>query len=103
MGQEIAVSPDGSTVYFSAVGGCTNQIESVPVSGGTPTVIASGVLPAISPDGSKLAYAQEPWYAQGSCPAMTYTDLANYSLAVRTTGTAARGSTRSTQRPPAPT
>jgi hypothetical protein len=85
VGQEIAVSPDGSTVYFTAGSGCANEIESVPVSGGTPTAVAPGVLPAISPDGSKLAFAQEPWFLPTSCA----TDVAvtDYSLAVRTLST----------------
>jgi hypothetical protein len=87
VGQEIAVSPDGSTVYFTAGSGCTNEIESVPVSGGTPTDIAPGVLPAISPDGSMLAFAQEPWFLPTSCAASAETTAADYSLAVRTLST----------------
>jgi hypothetical protein len=61
VGDAIAVSPSGSTAYFSVKRGCTDYIESVPVSGGKPTVVATGVLPAISPDGTKLAFVREPF------------------------------------------
>jgi hypothetical protein len=57
----ISVSPDGSTVYFAAWNGCLDQVESVPVTGGRPTVIASGMLPAVSPDGTELAFAREAY------------------------------------------
>jgi hypothetical protein len=87
VGQEIAVSPDGSTVYFTAGNGCTNEIESVPASGGTPTAIAPGVLPAISPDGSRLAFAQEPWFLPTSCAASAPPETSDFSLAVRTLST----------------
>ncbi len=84
VGEEIAVSPGGSTVYFTAGSGCSNEIESVPVSGGSPTSIASGVLPAISPDGTKLAFAQEPWFLPTSCAANAPLAPSDYVLAVRT-------------------
>lgn len=87
VGEEIAVSPNGSTVYFTAGSGCSNEIESVPVSGGTPTSIASGALPAISPDGTKLAFAQEPWFLPASCAASAPLAPSDYLLAVRTLGT----------------
>jgi hypothetical protein len=59
VGDEIAVT--GSAVYFAVrpANSCTDQIESVPLSGGTPAVVATGVLPAISPDGTELAYVRE--------------------------------------------
>jgi hypothetical protein len=61
IGDEISVSPDGSTVYFAAAThGCTDEIESVPVTGGSPTWIAQGNLPAISPDGTRLAFFRWP-------------------------------------------
>lgn len=66
-GGEIAVTPDGSTVYFAAGGGCSPVIEKIPVSGGTPVSVVSGSLPAISPDGTKLAYASEPLVVNQSC------------------------------------
>jgi hypothetical protein len=48
LGDEVAVSPDGSTVYFAAGTGCKTEIESVSSSGGSPTSIAPGELPAIN-------------------------------------------------------
>jgi hypothetical protein len=79
---EIAVSPDGSTVYFSSYANCTNSIESVPVSGGTPTVITTGELPAISPNGSELAFTRQD---DGDCNGSQ--DWAqNYSVVIRNLG-----------------
>lgn len=60
-GGALAVSPDGSTVYFAARLGCRDEIESVPVTGGRPTEITEGVLPSVSPDGTQLAFAREPF------------------------------------------
>jgi hypothetical protein len=59
VGDEIAVS--GSAVYVAVrpANSCADEIESVPLAGGTPSVVATGVLPAISPDGTELAYVQE--------------------------------------------
>ena len=59
IGDEIAVSPSGSTVYFAVKRGCADSIESVPVTGGTALPVATGVLPAISPDGARLAFVRE--------------------------------------------
>jgi hypothetical protein len=47
-------------VYFTVRHGCTDEIESVPLAGGTPAVVTTGVLPAVSPDGSWLAFARQP-------------------------------------------
>jgi WD40-like Beta Propeller Repeat len=60
-GDALSVSPDGSTVYFAARRGCADEIESVPVTGSRPALIAPGVLPAVSPDGKRLAFAREPF------------------------------------------
>jgi hypothetical protein len=68
LGGAVAVSPDGRTVYFAARYGCLGEIESVPVTGGLPRMIAPGVLPALSPDGTKLAFARQPGGgAAGAC------------------------------------
>jgi WD40-like Beta Propeller Repeat len=84
LGDEISVSPDGSTVYFAQrSGACDMNIESVSINGGTPTPIASGELPAISPDGTKLAFAQEPLLTQDCIP--NQSNLTPfYKLVVRT-------------------
>jgi WD40-like Beta Propeller Repeat len=55
MGDEISAA--NGTVYFTAQQGGACSVESIPEAGGTPSVIASGGEPAISPDGTKLAYA----------------------------------------------
>jgi WD40-like Beta Propeller Repeat len=91
LGDEISVTPDGGTVYFTHRHGCTGQIESVPVSGGAPVLITSGSLPDVSPDGTKLAFAREPAMTTGCLP-----DEANltaqYKLVVRTLATGAETS-----------
>jgi hypothetical protein len=56
----ISVSPDGRTVYFAAAHGCEGTIESVPAAGGRVSVIAPGTLPAVSPDGTRLAFVRRP-------------------------------------------
>jgi hypothetical protein len=83
LGDEISVSPDGSTVYFAAGHGCTPKIESVSVSGGTPTVITQGALPAISPDGTKLAFASQPPLIAGCSPSPS-NFASSFKLVIRT-------------------
>lgn len=61
VGDALSVSPDGGSVYFAARRGCADEIESVPVAGGRPALVAPGVLPAVSPDGKRLAFAREPF------------------------------------------
>lgn|SRR6266851_5464712 len=69
VGDQVAVTPDGDRAYFETTSGCSHQILSVPTSGGSPTLVAAGSHPALSPDGSKLAYAVEP--LGNGCPATT--------------------------------
>jgi hypothetical protein len=88
LGDDISVSPDGSTVYFAVGQGCKAQVESIPASGGSPTVIGQGESPAISPDGSKLAFAIEPSLTQGCVPSNP--NLAPlYKLVIRTVNSGA--------------
>jgi hypothetical protein len=66
-GDQVSVSSSG-TVYFATGSGCTGTIKSVPASGGAPQTVWSGWDPAVSPDGTKLAFADEPGTSQGSQP-----------------------------------
>lgn len=68
VGDEISVGADRTTVYFAVSHGCTDEVESVQVTGGSPTHVAVGSLPAISPDGTKLAFAQQPSLTAGCVP-----------------------------------
>lgn len=88
LGDEISVAPGGTTVYFAREHGCTSEIETMPVSGGTPIVVTSGGLPDVSPDGTKLAFTRQPSQATGCVPSGS--DLtAQYKLVVRTLSTGA--------------
>jgi hypothetical protein len=57
--QSVTLSPDRREVYYSLVGDCgTATIYRVPTDGSMSSVaILTGVSPAVSPDGRKLAYA----------------------------------------------
>ncbi len=84
LGDEISVSPNGSTVYFALAAGCNSEVESISVSGGTPTAIAPGELPAISPDGTKLAFTSEPLMTQTCTPDPSKPAVAaEFSLVIR--------------------
>ncbi len=84
IGDELSVSQDGRTIYFSRRHGCVDDVESVAASGGTPTLITTGSLPAISPDGSTLAFARQPTLTR-HCMTGSGGDLsAQYSLVTRT-------------------
>ena len=83
IGDEISVSPDGSTVYFAQGAGCKAEVESIAIGGGTPAPIAAGELPAISPDGSKLAIARQPLFSN-SCTAGDLYVAKNFKLVIRT-------------------
>jgi hypothetical protein len=85
IGDEISVSSSGM-VYFAVRHGCGSDIEAIPVTGGTPQVIAAGSLPAVSPDGTKLALARQPNLSTGCVPSAA--DLVPlYSMVVRTLST----------------
>lgn len=57
--QGVALSPDRSQVYYSLVGDCgAATIFRVPADGSLSSVaVLTGISPAVSPDGRKLAYA----------------------------------------------
>ena len=82
IGDEVSVSSNG-LVYFAAKHGCTDEVEAIPVAGGGVTDFGPGSEPAVSPDGSKLAYADQPTLAAGCVPQVSdFTTL--YHLVIRT-------------------
>jgi hypothetical protein len=81
LGDEISVASSG-LVYFAAKQGCTQEIEAIPVSGGSVVEIVPGSLPAVSPDGTKLAYADEPTLP--NCPVNSSNMVAFYHVDIRT-------------------
>jgi hypothetical protein len=82
IGDEVSVSSHG-LVYFAVKQGCKDEVEAIPVAGGAVTTLAQGSEPAISPDGTKLAYADQPTLAAGCVPHVT--DLVSlYHLKIRT-------------------
>jgi|HubBroStandDraft_1064217.scaffolds.fasta_scaffold16997_2 hypothetical protein len=85
IGDEVSVSPGASTVYFTEAAGCHAEVESVSISGGDLTAIAPGELPAISPDGTKLAFTSEPPMTQTCVPDPAQASVAaQYKLIIRT-------------------
>ena len=85
-GDEISVSPEGQLVYFSRQHGCVDDVYSVPVTGGKPILISTGSLPAVSPDGSTLAFARQPPLAP-HCMSGGAGLSAQFSLVTRTLST----------------
>jgi WD40-like Beta Propeller Repeat len=85
LGDEISVSQTGM-VYFAVKRGCSSEIEAIPASGGTAADIAPGSVPAVSPDGTKLAFASQPSLTIGCSPSTTNLS-ALYDLVVRTLST----------------
>lgn len=56
----LALAPDGRTVYYELAAGCQHQVWKVGTDGTDPTMVADvGSAPAISPDGTRLAYATQ--------------------------------------------
>lgn len=84
LGDEISVSSTGM-VYFAVQQGCHSEVEGIPVSGGAVAQFAQGSLPAVSPDGAKLAYANEPNLSPGCVGGGDLVAL--YHLMVRTLST----------------
>ncbi|HEY6792008.1 MAG TPA: hypothetical protein VI365_32310 [Trebonia sp.] len=86
LGDELSVSDSGTVYYAVGSGACDSTIYSIPDGGGggTPTPIASGTLPTISPDGTKLAYAVEPRAAQDCSGWDTSTPGTAFKVDIRT-------------------
>ena len=82
IGDEISVSASGQ-VYFTVQTGCDSTIEEMAVGGGSNIQITPGSLPAISPDGTKLAYASQPTLT-AQCASQASSLLSNYNLKIRT-------------------
>jgi hypothetical protein len=82
IGDEISVSSSGQ-VYFAVQNGCASTIEEVAVGGGSNIQIMAGSLPAISPDGTKLAYASQPTLT-AQCASQASSLLSNFNLKIRT-------------------
>lgn len=75
---DVALSPDGASVYYARRTGeswCDAEVVRQPVDGGQPEVIAAGAVPAASPDGTALAYSTAAAYACGD-PRVVVRDLA---------------------------
>ncbi len=85
-GDEVAVSPDGRTVYYETAAGCMHEIEEVPITGGSPVAVASGSDPAMSPDGTRIAYARQPFTNSGTCQGQLYSP-SFYELVIRQVST----------------
>jgi hypothetical protein len=85
VGDEVSVGPSG-LVYFAVQNGCSSTIEEVPAGGGSVAAITPGSLPAVSPDGTKLAYASEP-SQDPQCISQATGLLSSYNLEIRTLST----------------
>ena len=82
LGEEISVSSTGM-VYFAQKHGCTSEIEAIPDGGGSVADITQGSLPAVTQDGTKLAYTTQPSLT-ASCVPSTSNLVSLYNLKVRT-------------------
>lgn len=83
LGDEISVSSAGM-VYFALRHGCSSSVKEIPAGGGKAAVIApGGSLPAVSPDGTKLAYASQPVFRVG-CTVSPTNLSQQYKVVVRT-------------------
>nr|MDQ2876032.1 hypothetical protein [Actinomycetota bacterium] len=89
IGDEVSVSAS-DMVYFAVRSGCTGEIESVPLAGGTPVPITAGQLPALSPDGTRLAFASEPALGDANCVPANGDPVPLFKLVVRTLATGAQ-------------
>ncbi len=93
----VSVSPGGRTVFFATRHGCEGTIESVPAAGGRASVIAPGAMPAVSPDGTRVAFVRrpsgcgQPGSATGS-PEVVVRDLASGRETVLRAGSHPAGS-----------
>jgi hypothetical protein len=82
IGDQVSVASSG-LVYFAVRHGCRTEVEAIPAAGGAVTTLAPGSLPAVSPDGTKLAYATQPILAVG-CVTHVPDLVTLYHLDIRT-------------------
>ncbi len=83
-GAEVSVASNG-LVFFVVRNGCGSTIEEVPMTGGSAAIVAPGSAPAVSPDGTKLAYASQPQYGPAPSCQVSSPDLDEYfQLKIRT-------------------
>lgn len=80
---EVSVSGSGQ-VFFVVDDGCGSSIEEVAIGGGRVAVIAPGSAPAVSPDGTKLAYASQPTTYNAGCQPASQDLDEWYQLEIRT-------------------
>jgi len=83
IGDEISASSNG-LVYFAVKRGCTDEVEAIPLAGGSVIPLAPGSLPAVSPDGSKLAYVDQPTLAGGCVQQQVSDPVTLYHVKIRT-------------------
>ena len=88
IGDEVSVSGNG-VVYFAVKHGCKDEVKSIPVGGGSVTTIATGSEPAVSPDGTKLAYVDQPTVVAGCYPQNVSDPVTLYHLKIRMLSTGA--------------
>jgi len=87
LGESLQLTPDRSTVYYEKKARCQDEVWRVAVAaGGVPEKVVDGARPALSPDGTRLAYATEP--LNDDC-LDGHGDGATFAVAVRTLATGA--------------
>jgi len=84
VGDAVQRAADG-TVYYEKAIGCAGEIWTVPVVGGTPHRLLAGSRPALSPDGTRLAFSTAPIRDEDGCTAPL--DVKAFGVAVRTLAT----------------
>lgn len=94
VGDEVSLTPDGASAYFQTAGACYGQVKRLTIAtGATSGLVAGGLvaggLPALSPDGTKLAYAHQPTANDANPTACQGADASPsaYWVAVRTLAT----------------
>lgn len=94
IGDALALTPDSREVYYEKTTGCRSEIWTVPVTGGQPRQVAVGARPALSADGTRLAYATGHSYGvdpDRTCPFLDPRKVnSTYAVVTRMLGIMAR-------------